>query len=227
MNAGAAYFGDGLHTSPMTTREHIKKEAREWPSEDQRYRSVAKDGRVSCSYALTKRWQHSAQRRFCCLDIAFAGLKPDLISYNALISAFEKGVQHEQAEHTFRMMQAKGITPDVVTYSAMVSVYEKARRWQTALQVFAEMRQQGIEPNVLTWSAAISACGRVGQWVQAFELFRSMLAYGVEPNVVTYTALIDSYEKEGLWQRALEAWQVHVAVSFLLPGLDPRTGGGA
>lgn len=43
----------------------------------------------------------------------------DVISYNALISACEKGGQYFHAMDMFNAMQATGVAPDVTTYSAL------------------------------------------------------------------------------------------------------------
>ena len=53
------------------------------------------------------------------------GIVPDVIMYNALISALEKGNQPEQALEIFQEMQQHGVVPDVITYSALISALEK------------------------------------------------------------------------------------------------------
>jgi pentatricopeptide repeat protein len=42
------------------------------------------------------------------------------VTYNALISACEKGQQWERALDTFADMKQAGVQPDVVTFSALV-----------------------------------------------------------------------------------------------------------
>ena len=46
---------------------------------------------------------------------------PNVISYNALISACETGKQLEQTLDVFRTMQRQGEVPDVITYNAFIS----------------------------------------------------------------------------------------------------------
>ena len=46
------------------------------------------------------------------------------ITYNALISALEKGEQPEQALEIFEEMKQHGIVRDVITYSALISALD-------------------------------------------------------------------------------------------------------
>ena len=56
-------------------------------------------------------------------------MKPDVYSYNALISACEKGGQWERAVEVFEEMKAAGVKPDVITYSALITACEKGAQW--------------------------------------------------------------------------------------------------
>ncbi len=53
------------------------------------------------------------------------GLVPDVITYNALISACEKGKQPERALELFEATQRQGLVPNVITYNALISACEK------------------------------------------------------------------------------------------------------
>ena len=55
---------------------------------------------------------------------------PDLISYNALISACEKGKQPEQAMEMFHAMQRHSVVPNLISYSALLSACEKGKQPQ-------------------------------------------------------------------------------------------------
>ena len=50
-----------------------------------------------------------------CEDMQREGVVPDLITYNALISACEKSKQLEQALKIFENMQKKGVIPNLIT----------------------------------------------------------------------------------------------------------------
>ena len=66
---------------------------------------------------------------------------PKVITYNALISACEKGKQPERVMELFEAMNHKGVVPDVITYSAVISACEKGKQPERALEVFQAMQR--------------------------------------------------------------------------------------
>ena len=52
---------------------------------------------------------------------------PDEITYNALISACEKGKQPEQAIKLMAAMEQQDVVPSVITYDALISACEKGK----------------------------------------------------------------------------------------------------
>ena len=97
-------------------------------------------------------------------------------SYNALISACEKGKQPERAWEVFQAMQQQGLAQDVITYSALISACEKGKQPERAWEVFQAMQQQGLAQNVITYSALISAF-EIGQFnnTQLGRFFRGTI----------------------------------------------------
>ena len=67
---------------------------------------------------------------------------PEVITYNAVISACEKGKQAERALEVFQTMQWQGVVPNVITYSAVVSASEKGKQPERALEMFQAMQWQ-------------------------------------------------------------------------------------
>ena len=80
-----------------------------------------------------------------------------MITYNAAISACEKGQKPQQALHLLQELQLRGLLPDVITYSAAISACEKGQEPQQALLLLQELQLRGLLPNMITYSAAISA----------------------------------------------------------------------
>jgi pentatricopeptide repeat domain-containing protein 1 len=101
------------------------------------------------------------------------GVMPNVITYNALISACEKGKQPERALEVFEAMQRQGVVPGVITYSALISACGKGKQPAWALEVFEAMQRQGVVPNVITCGALISACEKGKQPERALELFEA------------------------------------------------------
>ena len=56
---------------------------------------------------------------------------PDVTSYNALISACEKGGEWQRALHLFQLCRSE-LQPNLVSYNAMISACQKGWQWQQA-----------------------------------------------------------------------------------------------
>jgi len=66
---------------------------------------------------------------------------PDIIIYNALISAIEKGRQPEVALELFEATQRQGAVWNVITYNALISACEKGKQLERALELFEAMQR--------------------------------------------------------------------------------------
>ena len=66
-------------------------------------------------------------------------MTPDVVSYNAAISACEKGKQWEGALTLLQEMVRLVITPGVVSFSAATSACEKGTQWEGALSLLQAM----------------------------------------------------------------------------------------
>jgi len=67
------------------------------------------------------------------------GVVPDVIAYNAVISACEKAKQPVKAMEFFERLKCGRIVPDVVTYNALISACEKGKQPKGALELFEMM----------------------------------------------------------------------------------------
>ena len=60
-------------------------------------------------------------------EMLLGGLLPDVITYNATISACEKGQKPQQALHLLQEMQFRGLLPNVITYNVAISACEQGQ----------------------------------------------------------------------------------------------------
>ena len=63
------------------------------------------------------------------------GLLPTVITYNAAISACEKGQKPQRALHLLQEMLLRGLLPNVITYNAAISVCEKGQNLPTTMHL--------------------------------------------------------------------------------------------
>ena len=67
------------------------------------------------------------------------------ITYNAAISACEKGAEWEKALQLFEIMVRSQVTLDTITYNAAISACEKVGRWESALHLCNAMVQNNVD----------------------------------------------------------------------------------
>ena len=75
-----------------------------------------------------------------------AGVKPNVVTYNSLISAYDKGGQWQKAEEAFEQMKAAGVTPDIKTYNPLLSVLWECGQQAKAIELFEEASKAGVYP---------------------------------------------------------------------------------
>ncbi|CAK9064649.1 unnamed protein product [Durusdinium trenchii] len=133
-----------------------------------------------------------------------SGQVPNVVSYNAVISACERSSSWSQAlDCFFEFTQVSHLFANDVTFNALISSCEKGRQWQWALHMLLVMKESSVRLDVITYSAAISACEKALQWERALELLAEMRAERVPPNRITVNAAISAYGNGLQWPLAL------------------------
>ena len=80
-----------------------------------------------------------------CVALQRQGLKPDIVTHAALISACEKGQDLSKALHLCVALQRQGLKPDIVTYSALINACGKGQDLASALQLMdIELDNQSV-----------------------------------------------------------------------------------
>merc|ERR1712137_501243 len=92
-----------------------------------------------------------------------SGVRPNVITYSALISACGKGSQTEKALEVFAEMKQSGLKPNVITYSALISACVKGNQTEKALEVFAKMKRSGVKPDAITYDSLSSVLQKMSE----------------------------------------------------------------
>ncbi|CAE8614947.1 unnamed protein product, partial [Polarella glacialis] len=87
-------------------------------------------------------------------------VEPDVISYNAAMSACVKAGQWQLALGLLSLMPLF----DRISCSIAISACASAAQWKPALELLKNMPELRIFPNVISYSAAITSCEKGGQW---------------------------------------------------------------
>ena len=76
------------------------------------------------------------------------GIEPNIISYNATISACEKGVQWDKAMNLFKDMQINSIDPNIISYSETIGACFNSCKYKEAFKQLQEGQSNGHFPKV-------------------------------------------------------------------------------
>ncbi|CAK0868927.1 unnamed protein product [Prorocentrum cordatum] len=143
---------------------------------------------------------------------------PNVITYNSLISACEKGNNLAKATELFDMLQRDNCEPTVITYNAMMSACARGRDLEKAQELFDAMQQKEIRPDAVSYNALISACEKSRQPERALGLLDQMQENRVTPTIVSWSTAITACEKSRQPERALELFE-----AMLRQGCTPDT----
>ena len=117
--------------------------------------------------AKTQLTQLLLQSTYLAAGMRRAGVQPNTVSYNSLLSVCERCGQAERALEVFRSMEREagptfGYTASsLVTYNTLISACGKAGMYDQVHSIHAEMQAKGINGDVFTMCGLITACERV------------------------------------------------------------------
>ena len=110
------------------------------------------------------------------------GLIPDVITYNSLISACEKGHKIDKAMELLAEMKGRGVEPNVTTYTVLISACVKGHEVEVLLELLAELYlQPGAPATSCSQMQALVVRARKGQKIDlAMSLFAEMQMHQLE-----------------------------------------------
>ena len=129
--------------------------------------------------------------------VGIRSLQPNLVSFNAAISACEAAGEWQVALCLLACITVSSHKADLLTYNSVISALGRGEQWQLALLfLHGYLPQAGLTPDVFSFTAAISAMEKAANGDQALALLacaKRILPEG--PNMVLYSAVIS-----GLWK---------------------------
>ncbi|RVX08363.1 Pentatricopeptide repeat-containing protein [Vitis vinifera] len=113
-----------------------------------------------------KRSMRSREAKLMLLEMINVGLKPEPITYNALIDGFMRQGDIEQAFRIKDEMVACGIEANLIIWNTLLNGVCKAGKMEKALEIMQEMMEKGVEPDSQTYSLLIEGhCRRGRTWL--------------------------------------------------------------
>ncbi|XP_028763879.1 pentatricopeptide repeat-containing protein At4g32430, mitochondrial [Neltuma alba] len=115
---------------------------------------------------------------------------PDIVSWNTILSGFEKS---EDAFSFARTMNYNGIVFDPVTYTTVLSYCTDGNEFWAGLQLHSPILKHGLESEIFIGNALITLYSRWGRLAEARRVFDEM----PKRDLVSWSAMVSGYAQEG------------------------------
>eukprot|EP00434_Breviolum_minutum_P031922 symbB.v1.2.028229.t1/scaffold2973.1/size66149/1 len=145
-------------------------------------------------------WHHAVEHLEEMRTVNAAGASPDVISYNAMMTSYERCSHWQKALDLFISMP---VLPTVVSYGAALSCCATGNCWHIAVHLLQEMKQKRIRANSHIFSSFILSSGsNVDAWHQTLTIFGTMESFGSSADLITCNSALGHWN--GGWQMAEE-----------------------
>ncbi|KAL3655306.1 hypothetical protein CASFOL_001092 [Castilleja foliolosa] len=115
--------------------------------------------------------------------------EPNIVTWNALMTAFFRSGDVKKMERVFNLMPAKNLA----SYNLMLGGYTKLGEFKLAREVFVEMP---IKDEV-SWSTMIAGLAQQGCFDEALGYFKELHRVRMRPNEVSLTAILSACAHSG------------------------------
>eukprot|EP00210_Caulerpa_lentillifera_P005178 g4950.t1 len=137
------------------------------------------------------------------------GVRPNTITYTALVSACAAAGDFEAAIDAFSQMKNAARTrpscqPNEVTYNKIITASEENGYYAFAFNCFQDMLSRGVEGDRVLYLSALNSCIKIESWKEAEYVLSVMHGRGFAATLTHYTAIIDHYGEKGEVQAAVD-----------------------
>ncbi|XP_016649342.1 PREDICTED: pentatricopeptide repeat-containing protein At3g59040 isoform X3 [Prunus mume] len=136
-----------------------------------------------------------------------AGLRPDVVSYALLISAYGKARREEEALAVFEEMLDAGVRPTPKAYNILLDAFAVSGMVDQARTVFKSMRRDRYKPDLCSYTTMLSAYVNASDMEGAEKFFLRIKQDALKPNIVTYGTLIKGYAKTNNIEKMMEKYE--------------------
>lgn len=136
-----------------------------------------------------------------------AGIRPDVVAYGMLISAFCKSGKCDEAIKVFREMEVSACMPSPHVYCMLINGLGSEGRLDEALKYFELYKESGFPMEVPTCNAVVGAYCRSSKFQHAFEMVDEMRKCKIGPNSRTYDIILHHLIKSQKFEEAYDVFQ--------------------
>ncbi|WCJ29562.1 Tetratricopeptide repeat (TPR)-like superfamily protein [Euphorbia peplus] len=124
------------------------------------------------------------------VEMEQAGVRPDVVTYTTLVSAFYNNYRSEIANGLWNLMVLKGCFPNLATFNVRIQYLVQIRQARHANDVMNLMQRIGIPPDEVTYNMVIKGFCQVGMLEMAKRVYSALHGQGYKPNVKIYQTMI-------------------------------------
>ncbi|KAM7480361.1 hypothetical protein LguiA_028574 [Lonicera macranthoides] len=136
------------------------------------------------------------------LEMQEVGIRPDVVTYTTLISAFYKINRVEIGNGLWNLMVLRGCLPNLATFNVRIQyLVNRGRAWQ-ANSLMGMMRYLRINPDEVTYNLVIKGFCRARYLEMAKRVYSALLDEGYKPNIKIYQTMIHYLCKAGEFDMA-------------------------
>ena len=136
-----------------------------------------------------------------------AAIRPDLHTFELLISACERNGNYAKAFQLYTQMKDLfGLHPDVGLYNTLLGYCAPMHDEVTASFIVEEMRDRCIEPDAHTYNCLMNVF-RAAPYEVILQTFEDMKKRKIKPNRRTYNTLMKACQQTGDYERAFEFFE--------------------
>ncbi|XP_072970818.1 pentatricopeptide repeat-containing protein At3g59040 [Typha angustifolia] len=146
-----------------------------------------------------------------------AGLKPDVVSYTLLISAYGKARREEEALAVFEEMLDAGVRPTRKSYNILLDAFAISGMVEEARTVFKSMKRNKCEPDLYSYATMLLAYVNASDMDGAEKFFRRIKEDGLKPNAVVYGTLMKGYAKLNNPEKVMRVYE-----RMRIQGVEPN-----
>jgi len=154
--------------------------------------------------------------------MATSRVELDTITYNAAVSACEKGGQWAWALELLADMEVCRVGLDTITYTAAISACERGPSWQHGFALFLNLSAKFPDPAGVTLGSVINACRVTDAWVLACSLLHKELNRWLTLHGSNVTVPCE-ISRNSFWNEGLSMLLHHQGVLAVFKGADIST----
>jgi len=132
-----------------------------------------------------------------------AGMAPDNVAYNMVLSACSNAGQGSQASALLAQMT----DADIVTYNTRLKGCVKTKDVQQAFDIYEELKASSIQPTQVTYGTLLEVCTRAQDLTRARQVLKMMTEANIPKNNIVYTSMIKGLAAAGQVKEAMEVFE--------------------